>query len=241
MRKIRRRSSAEEPAPPPPPPAPAPVRRTAAELVDGRKGVAAGMWGLFRRKQRELRGRRWEAAKEWQRINEARKQARKELADRIEKQTGWRPSDRTLRRHAAAGTTPRGVDSDKMARQAVIDNAGGVARFARSRGMSDYAARKWRDRGGELPEELPESLRFFVSLVATLISKGERYKHDQVWTTEIRVDGTAVARVAEAARSGEFSAVNELVGQLAADQFPWVGAAERSFEVAEVVEISIVK
>ncbi|MGD9622193.1 MAG: hypothetical protein AB7G47_19395 [Mycolicibacterium sp.] len=253
MRKIRRRSSAEEPSPPPPaPPPPAPpappARRTAAELVDGRQGVAAGLWGLAQRKLRDLRGRRWEAATERQRITEAhrqdreaRKQAREELAKRIEKETGWRPSERTLRRHAAAGTVPRGVDGDKMVRQAAIDNAGGIARFARSRGMTDYAARKWRDQGGELPEQIPESLRFFVTLVATLVSKGNRYKQDQVWTTEIVVDGSAVARVAEAARSGEFSAVNDLVGQLAADQFPWVGAADRSFEVAEVVEISIVK
>jgi hypothetical protein len=240
MRKIRQRRGEPEPppgppAPPPEPPAPA---RAAEDLTGGRRGAAAGMWGLARRKLRELRGRRWEAATERQRRAEADRRAREELARRIERQTGRRPSERTLRRHAAAGTVPRGVDEQKLARQAAIDDAGGINKFARRHGMTRGAVTRWRDRGGVLPE-LPESLRFFVVFVATLISKGERYKTDQVWQTEIIVDGAAVARVVEAARTGDFSVVSRLVGDLAVDQFPWVGAADREFEVSEIVEIAV--
>ncbi|GAT07644.1 uncharacterized protein RMCN_0777 [Mycolicibacterium novocastrense] len=197
------------------------------------------MWALARRKLRELRGRRWEAATERQRRREADRRAREELARRIERQTGRRPSERTLRRHAAAGTVPRGVDAEKLGRQAAIDAAGGIAKFARQQGMSERAVVRWRERGGPLPEVVPESLRFFVAMVATLISKGERYKTDQLWATEITVDGVSVARVVEAAQSGDFSGVRTLVGELAADQFPWVGAAERHFEVSEIIEISV--
>lgn len=197
------------------------------------------MWGLAKRKLGELRGRRWEAATERQRIAEANKRARAEIAKRIEAETGRRPSERTLRRHVAAGTAPRGVDVDKMVRQAAIDNAGSIAKFGSSRGMTRGAVVRWREDGGDLPEELPPSLRFFVAIVATMVSKGNRYKIDQVWTTEITVVGADVARVSEAARTGDYSSVVDLVGRLASDQYPWVGPAERLFEVSEVIEISI--
>lgn len=240
MRKIRRRRPGEEPpAEPAPPPAPPPVPRTAEELSGGRRGTAAGMWGLARRKLHELRGRRWERATDRQRVAEAERRAREEMAARIEAETGRRPSDRTLRRHRADGTVPRGVDADKMTRQAAIDNAGSIVKFGRARGMSRGAVVRWRDQGGDLPEELPESLRFFVAIVATLFSKGERYKKNAVWTVEVVVEGADVVRVSEAARTGDYSDMRDLIGDLAADHFPWVGPAERSFEVSEVLEISI--
>ncbi|MFV8227260.1 hypothetical protein [Mycolicibacterium fortuitum] len=240
MRKIRRRTGGPEappPAPPPPPPPPQP--RTADELVDGRTGVTAALWGLAKRKLRELRGRRWEAATQRERVAEADRRARQELAKRIERETGRRPAERTLRRHKAAGSAPRGVDEEKMARQAAIDNAGSIAKFGRQYGMSASAVKRWRDHGGDLPEETPESLRFEVAFVATLFSKGERYKTDQLWHTDIYVDGDAVARIAEASRTGDYGDVADLIGSLAADQFPWVGAADRSFEVSEVIDITI--
>lgn len=240
MRKIRRRRPGEEPpAESPPPPAPPPVPRTAEDISGGRRGAAAGIWGLARRKLHALRGRRWERATDRQRVAEAERRAREDLARRIERETGRRPSERTLRRHVAAGTVPRGVDADKMTRQAAIDNAGSITKFAHARGMSRGAVVRWRDQGGDLPEELPESLRFFVAIVATLFSRGERYKTNAVWTVDILVEGTNVARVAEASRTGDYSDVRDLVGELAADQFPWVGPADRSFEVSEVLEISI--
>ena len=234
VRKIRqRRPPPEEPTPPPAP-------ATPGEEPGRRRGAAAAMWALAQRKLRELRGRRWEAATERQRAAEADRRAREELARRIERQTGRRPSERTLRRHARAGTVPRGVDEQRLARQAAVDAEGGITKFARRYGLSRSAAARWRDRGGP-PPAVPESLRFFVALVATLVSKGERYKTDQVWTTEITVDGASVAGVVEAARTGDFSGVKDFVGALAADQFPWTGAADRIFEVSEVLDISVVQ
>lgn len=244
MRLIRRRSE-DEPEPgtpaPTPPPSARPAPRTTGDLTGERSGVTAALWGLAKRKLRELRGSRWETAKEHERIAEADRRARQELAKRIARETGRRPAERTLRRHKAAGTAPRGVDEQKLARQAAIDNAGSLAKFARSMGMTEYAAAKWRDEGGDLPPEPPQSLLFHVALVATLFSKGERYKTDEVWTTQIFVDGDVVARIAEAARSGDYGDVKDTVGALAAAQFPWVGKGkvDRVFEVSEVLDISI--
>lgn len=268
----RRRTSAPPQAPPPPPQNSAPPARqarTTAELVDGRTGVGAALWGLARRKLRdlqgtkweadmvrcklrELKGRRWDRASEAARLEEAQKRAREELgketekrareelARRIEKETGRRPAETTLRHHGSAGTAPRGVDADKLARQAAIDVDGSIAKFARRHGISTYAVTKWRDEGGDLPERPePESLDFSVAIVATLYSNGERYKHDTIWHVDVTVDGDAVARIAEASRTGDYDDVADLIGVLAADNYPWVGEADRVFEVSDVLDISV--
>lgn len=94
--------------------------------------------------------------------------------------------------------------------------------------------------GGDLPERPePKSLDFSVAFVATLYSNGERYKHDTIWHVDVTVDGDAVARIAEASRTGDYDDVTDLIAMLAADQFPWVGEADRVFEVSDVIDISI--
>jgi hypothetical protein len=238
-------------------------------LVDGRTGVGAALWGLVRRKLRELQatkweadmvgrklrelsGRRWDRASEQARIAEAQKRARtalakeadkravEELANRIEKETGRRPAESTLRRHKSAGSAPRDVDADKLARQAAIDNDGSIARFARRHGISAYAVKRWRDEGGDLPERPePESLDFSVAFVATLYSNGQRYKHDTIWHVDLTVDGDAVARIAQASRTGSYDDVIDLLAMLAAEQFPWVGEADRVFEISDIIDISV--
>jgi hypothetical protein len=248
---------------------PARAARTTGELVDGRTGVGAALWGLGRRKLRELQatkweadivsrklrelsGRRWGRASEQARHREAQKRARaalvkeadrralQELAHRIEKETGRRPAVSTLRRHNAAGTAPRGVDADKLARQAAIDNGGSITKFARRHGISTYAVKRWRDEGGDLPQRLePESLDFSVAIVATLYSNGQRYKHDTIWHVDVTADGDAVARIAEASRTSDYDDVADLIAVLAADQFPWVGQADRVFEISDVIDINI--
>lgn len=270
---IRRRTSAPQgPPPPSPPPTPAPPARPARrtdELVDGRTGIGAALWGLgrrklrelqatkweadmVRRKLRELKGRRWDRASEQARrteaekrareelAKEAEKRAREELAARIEKETGRRPAESTLRRHQSAGTAPRGVDTGKLARQAAIDNDGSIAKFARRHGISTYAVKRWRDEGGDLPERPePEQLDFSVAIIATLYSNGERYKHDTVWHIDVTVEGEDVTRIAEASRTGNYDDVADMLGVVAADQYAWVGEAERVFEVSEVIDISV--
>lgn len=243
MRKIRRRRSGE-PVPEPPPaaaPPPPPPPRTAVELVGGRSGLGAALWALTRRKAREIRGRRWEGATERQRFREAERRARATLNARIEKETGKRYSDRTLRKHIAAGTTPGTVDGDKMVRQAAIDNAGSIDKFARSRGMTHAAVVRWREQGGDLPEQYPDSLLLIIDFIATLISKGERYKENQLWSVEIVVSGEDVARVLEAQRTGNYEDLLATVARVGVEQFPWVGAADRQFEVTEIVSVSVLK
>lgn len=267
MRKIRLRRAEEQPAAPPPPPTPPPPR-TARELVGGRGGLAAAVWGLsrrklrelqatkfesdtVRRKLRELKGRRWERASEQARVREAEKRARAEvskeaqrrahaeLARRIEKETGHRYSERTLRKHIRAGDAPPTVDVERMERQAAIDNAGSIDRFARSQGMSHGAVVWWRDHGGDLPEQLPDSLLIYAVFVATLISGGNRYKDDGIWQVDMTVTGEYVAAVLAAARSGDYQGLLGYMAAAGAEQFPWVGEADRSFEVTEILEISI--
>ncbi len=242
MRKIRRRRSGE-PAPqtaPVPPPAPPPPR-AAAELVGGRSGLGAALWALTRRKVQELRGRRWEGATERQRFREAERRARATLNARIEKETGKRYSARTLRKHIAAGTTPGTVDGEKMVRQAAIDNAGSIDKFARSRGMTHAAVVRWREQGGDLPEQYPDSLLLIIDFIATLVSKGERYKENQLWSIEVVVSGEDLARILEAQRTGSYGDLLATVARVGVEQFPWVGAAQREFEVTEIVSVSILQ
>ncbi|MCT7372118.1 hypothetical protein [Mycolicibacterium llatzerense] len=217
--------------------------------MEGTKWVA----NEARRQLRELKGRRWEKATEKARVQEAEKRARKEmakaaeerarkaLADRIEKETGKRYAESTLRRHARAGTLPGGIDADKMVRQAAIDNAGSIDKFGLAHGMTHSAVVRWREQGGDLPEQYPDSLLLLVDFIATLLSKGARYKEDQLWSVEIMVTGDDVALVLEAERTGDYSRVIPLIADLASEQFPWTGAADREFLVTEIVAITILR
>jgi hypothetical protein len=124
------------------------------------------MWELACRKLRELRGWQWEAATERERHREAEKRARAELASCIEKESGHRPADRTLRRHPT-GTAPRGVDAEKMQRQDAIDDAGIVAKSRRLRAPAISAGLKtlwerWRpinSRGSRILNAYLRSLK----------------------------------------------------------------------------------
>jgi hypothetical protein len=77
------------------------------------------------------------------------------------------------------------------------------------------------------PIHAPASLDFSVAIVATLYSNGERYKHDSIWHVDVTFDGDAVARIAQASRTGDYDDVADLIAVLAADQFPWMARLSR--------------
>ena len=103
--------------------APLPAAQSAggAELAPSSPPVPSGGFGaafkaVVGRKLRELTGRRWEGASERARQAEAARRGAAEMARRIERQTGHRPSEATIRRNARQDRTPRGVDAPSQRR-----------------------------------------------------------------------------------------------------------------------------
>ncbi|SDC05796.1 hypothetical protein SAMN04488581_0011 [Mycolicibacterium neoaurum] len=114
------------------------------------RGFAAAFRNLADRKLRELTGHRWARVSEAQRRAEATRRGARGMARRIERETGRRPAESTIRRHAAQGTAPKGIDQARADRQAAIDRAGSLNPFAARAGISARAAGRWRDAGGTL-------------------------------------------------------------------------------------------
>lgn len=153
MRKIRLGGSSPPSGPNAAPPAAStPQPHTAAPASRQRpvRGFAAAFRDLVDRKLRELTGQRWAGLSEAQRRAEATRRGVRDMARRIERETGRRPAESTIRRHAARGTAPKGVDQARADRQAAIDRVGGLKPFAARAGISARAASRWRDAGGTL-------------------------------------------------------------------------------------------
>ncbi|RFZ01140.1 hypothetical protein DSM43518_05633 [Mycobacterium marinum] len=147
MKKMGKGSAAarqSSPGPAPPQGAPAP---SAAALPASGKGFRATFRDAVARKFRELTGQKWQAASESQKRAEATRRATNEVARRIERLTGKRPADSTIRRNASKNTTPKGADQQLLDRQAVIDRAGGIKQFAATAGVSQRKVTQWRDTG----------------------------------------------------------------------------------------------
>ncbi|MBU8834470.1 hypothetical protein KL858_34210, partial [Mycolicibacterium goodii] len=86
---------------------PAPAPGQAAPTTPG-GGFGAAFRALVGRKLRELGGR-WRDRSERARRAEAARRGAAEMARRIERQTGHRPAEATIRRNARLDRTPRGV------------------------------------------------------------------------------------------------------------------------------------
>jgi hypothetical protein len=111
------------------------------------KGFAAAFRDAVERKFRELSGRKWQKATEQQKRAEAARRGAREVARRIERITGKRPAESTIRRNARRDTTPKGADQQRLDRQAAIDRAGGVKKFAQKAGISERRVGNWRNTG----------------------------------------------------------------------------------------------
>lgn len=216
----------------PPRPATPPVAAGAAQPSPGlpSAGFGAALKSLVGRKLRELRGRRWERASQRAREAEAARRGAAEMARRIERKTGHRPAESTIRRAGRENRTPRGVDQGQLDRQSRIDAAGGLKPFARQAGVSGRAAPRWRDQG--TPMAGGRGVRVSADVGGMLCANGERYPRAMTVSVEFGGPGADDLRAAYAA--GDMVAVAELLGQPITSQTDWAGEADRYFQVTEI-------
>ena len=198
------------------------------------RGFGAAFRALVGRKLNELRGRRWQGASERARQAEAARRGAAEMARRIERQTGHRPSETTIRRNARQDRTPRGVDQGRMDRQSRIDTAGGVAQFARQVGASQRAVSKWRDAGTALGLG---RVRVTADVEGMLWADGEAYPRSM--TVSVTVGPPAADAIRAAYAAGDLEAVAEMLGPAITEQVDWAGDADRWFEVEVITDITV--
>lgn len=229
--------------------APSPTPQRAAD--DGgappvpSRGFGAAFKALVGRKLSELRGRRWEQVAEQaergsrgaQRAMEAEaaRRAAAEMARRIERQTGHRPAEATIRRNARQDRTPRGADQTRIDRQSRIDTAGGIDQFARQVGVNPRAVPQWRDAGGPL---VGGGITVSADVEGTLWADGQPYP--RAMTVSIRINDPEVADEIRAAyAAGDLESVAEMLGPAISVQTDWSGAAERHYEVEVITDITV--
>lgn len=124
-------------------PRPTPPPKTTS-AAPPRTGFKAALRALRERKLGELLDTaKWRKRPQAEREAEAKARADREMARRIERQTGRKPAESTIRRNAAKDTAPRGADQERLDRQAIIDRAGGVKAFASQAQVSESTVRRW--------------------------------------------------------------------------------------------------
>ena len=156
------------------------------------------------------------------------------MARRIERETGHRPAEATIRRNARLDRTPRGADQTRLDRQARIDQAGGVNAFARQAGVNPRAVPRWRDRGRPLA---PQAVRIVADVAGTLWANGEPYP--RALTADVTVHPPEADAALAAYAVGDWDALGEVLGGAITDQTEWAGEADRWFEVEEITDVTI--
>lgn len=200
------------------------------------RGFGAAFKSLVGRKLRELTGRRWEGASERAKQAEAARRGAAEMARRIERQTGHRPAESTIRRNARQDRTPKGVDQTRMDRQSRIDTAGGIEQFARQVGANPRAVPQWRDAGASL---VGDGARVSADVEGILWADGEGYP--RAMTVSVTISDPDVSDELRAAYAGyDLEAVAEMLGPVITAQTDWAGAAERRYEVEVITDITVI-
>lgn len=198
------------------------------------QGFAATFDALVGRKLRELRGRRWQRASDRARRAEAARRGAAEMARRIERESGHRPADSTIRRAARENRTPRGVEQAALGRQARIDAAGGVKALARQVGASASRVARWRAGRGEM---VPGGCEVDADVTGTLWANGSPY--GKTLSVTVRVDPPAADEIRAAYATADLKAIADMLGQPITEQMDWSGDAERWFEVTEIADLTI--
>lgn len=225
-----------------PEPTPTPPRRPPSSSGPGQDGYtpalpAAGFRAAFEslvgRKLRELTDR-WTQRSQRDRRAEAARRATNEMANRIEKQTGRRPADSTIRRNARNNKTPRGVDPALLDRQTVIDAAGGIRQLAQMLGVTQYAVRRWRDEGRPL---VPGPLDVTADVEGVIVVDGTEYPRSLTVTVTVYPPGSDDVRIHYA--FGDIDSIAAILGPEIAAQVDWAGEADREFTVTEINDISL--
>lgn len=196
-------------------------------------GFRAAFQALTGRKLRELGGR-WQQRPLREQQAEAARRATTEMANRVERQTGRRPADSTIRRSARTNRTPRGLDTSVSNRQTRIDAAGGVKALSQLLGVSQYAVRRWRDHGRPL---VPGALTIVADVEGVLVVNGEEYPRTMSVTIDIYPPAADDVRIAYAL--GDLDFIAELLGPEIAEQVDWAGEADREFTVTEITDITL--
>ena len=226
-------------------PEPVAPRARSADQASGEAGHSLkGFGGAFRsvvgRKLRELRGQRWEGATDRQRMAEANRRAADEMARRIERETGRRPSAATVRRNARQDKLPRGVDPARMDRQSRIDDAGGLKQFAQQAGVHENAARRWKDTGGLMSTASVQVLTDVDGWLRARSPFGtsESYERD-LNDVSLQFDPPAADELRAAHAVEDWDGLAELLGPAITRQYPWIGEADRYYEVTTIRSIEL--
>ena len=156
------------------------------------------------------------------------------MANRIERQSGRRPADSTIRRSARTNRSPRGLDAVWSDRQTRIDAAGGVKALAQLLGVSQYAVRRWRDDARPL---VPGALTVIADVEGVLVVNGEEYPRTMSVTIIIYPPAADDIRIAYAL--GDLDSIAELIGPEIAEQVDWAGEADREFTVTDITDITL--
>lgn len=249
MRKIRLGGSPAPSSPGTPGASSAP--RTAAPSAGSAqpvpvRGFAAAFRDLVDRKLRELTGQRWAGRSEAQRRAEATRRGARDMVRRVERETGRRPAESTIRRHAARGSAPKGIDAARADRHAAIDRAGGVKAFAARAGISTRTASRWRDNGGTLA--LPGGVSVIVvefTVVGDIFHAGNRGQvtpdYDRRISGQVQLDGEAAAVFVTAYATEDTATQRELLGEhITVQVLPdWGGRPGRTITVKVIENIRI--
>ncbi|TXH08430.1 MAG: hypothetical protein E6R04_10810 [Spirochaetes bacterium] len=219
-------------------PEPQPPRRPAASSGETPApmtgtGFGAAFRAVVDRKLRELGGT-WRDRPQRAQQAEAARRAAAEMARRIERQTGQRPSEATIRRNARRDRTPRGADQARLDRQAQIDAAGGVGAFASKVGVGAGAVARWRDGGRPLS---PRSVRVIADVSGVMWSAGSPYPRSM--TVNVVIDPPKADELVAAYAAGDLTELAVVLSPVITEQVEWTGEAERWFEVTEISEVTL--
>lgn len=209
-------------------------------------GFARAFTNLAGRKLRELRGLKWDGgvdrrgrtvppASERARLAEANRRAAKELARRIERQTGRRPKESTIRRAARENRTPRGADQARLDRQARVDAAGGVKQFADKAGIPASKVPGWIERQEAMGVE---GVRITTNVTGDLYSDSAT-PYTKTIDAVLEVMPPAADEFRAAAAEGDFDALAQMLGPIIDAQYEWTGEAPRQFIVTEINSLTI--
>lgn len=232
-----------------------------------RTGFKAALRALRERKLGDLLDTaKWRKRTEAEREAEAKARADREMARRIERQTGRKPAESTIRRNAAKDTAPRGADQERLDRQAIIDRAGGVKTFASQAKVSESTVRRWLS--GKAVIIAPSAvtggaITIYFTVVCDLwhtsaaATKGKRPspQYGKVlkttgagggWTgvRPLQLSGDEAADFLGILADGDQQALKDKIGELLerhelnGEESEW-GSASTRCEVKEIVEIAI--
>lgn len=220
------------------------------------RGFKAAFRDLAERKWRELSGTlKWRGKSEAQQRAEARVRAEREMARRIAAQTGKRPAASTIRRNAAKDSSPRGVDQDRLNRQAAVDRAGGIKEFAAQAKVSPAKARRWLTSGA-VPVFAPSTVGAIVvgyTVVCDILHYSGKRKSSSpqinkvlksrpgTVTAPLVLTGEDAADFLRAHAAGDTEALKTLLAeQINMHELAnWDGEVTRSCTITEITDLEI--